>query len=165
MGAEMAPFTEWTESTGLPWHLLDHAPHRGVRDLLAEVNRLCSVWPAIYERDHEPTGFQWLEADDSDNSMFSFLRWGYAGGTAIACIANFTPVPRPGYRVGLPWSGEWDLLLDTDSPAWGGSGFGGYSLQGTRFTSTPEVAWQGQASSTVVDVPPLSVMWLGARRP
>ena len=97
MGAELAPFTEWNESTGLPWHLLDHAPHRGVRDLLADLNRLLpNDWPALYERDHEPTGFQWLDADDADHSMYSFLRWGYAGGTAVACVANFTPGAAPG---------------------------------------------------------------------
>ncbi len=165
MGAEMAPFTEWTESTGLPWHLLDHAPHRGVRDLLADLNRLCTEWPAIYERDHEPTGFQWLDADDSDHSMFAFLRWGYAGGTALACVANFTPVPRSNHLVGLPWAGEWQLLLDTDSPAWGGSGFSGYSIDGsTSFTATTATPWQHQPASAALDIPPLSVVWLGSRR-
>ena len=165
MGAELAPFTEWSESTGLPWHLLDHAPHRGVRDLLADLNRQAAAWPALYERDHEPTGFQWLDADDGDRSMYSFLRWGYAGGSAVACVANFTPVPRPGHLVGVPWAGEWELLVDTDSPAWGGSGFTGYSLDGTRLAASDEVAWQGQPASVAIDVPPLSVVWLGSRRP
>jgi 1,4-alpha-glucan branching enzyme len=165
MGAELAPFTEWNESTGLPWHLLDHAPHRGVRDLIADLNRRSNDWPALYERDHEPTGFQWLDADDADNSMYSFLRWGYAGGSAVACVANFTPVPRPGHRVGVPWAGQWELLIDTDSPAWGGSGFSGYSLEGTQFTAGTDVAWQGQPASVVVEVPPMSVVWLGSRRP
>ncbi len=164
MGAELAPFTEWNESTGLPWHLLDHAPHRGVRDLLTELNRRSDAWPAVYERDHEVTGFQWLDADDADNSMYSFLRWGYAGGAAVACVANFTPVPRPGHRVGVPWAGQWELLVDSDSPAWGGSGFSGYSLDGTQFTADTDIPWQGQPASIVVDLPPLSVVWLGSRR-
>ncbi|MFM2078687.1 MAG: 1,4-alpha-glucan branching enzyme [Actinomycetota bacterium] len=165
MGAELAPFTEWSESTGLPWHLLDHAPHRGVRDLLAELNRRCGAWPALYERDHDPMGFQWLDANDADNSMFSFLRWGHAGASAVACVANFTPVPRPGHRIGLPWAGQWELLMDSDSPAWGGSGFSGYSLEGTVFTAGTDIAWQHQPASVVVDVPPLSVVWLGSHRP
>ncbi len=164
MGAELAPFTEWSESTGLPWHLLDHAPHRGVRDLLAELNRRCGAWPALYERDHDPMGFQWLDADDADNSMFSFLRWGHAGASAVACVANFTPVPRPGHRIGVPWAGDWELLMDSDSPAWGGSGFSGYSLDGTVFPAGTDIAWQHQPASVVVDVPPLSVVWLGSRR-
>ncbi|MEI8237907.1 MAG: 1,4-alpha-glucan branching protein GlgB [Actinomycetota bacterium] len=165
MGGEMAPFTEWNESTGLPWHLLDHARHRGVRDLLVGLNRATVEWPAVYERDHEPMGFQWLDANDADASVYGFLRWGYAGGAAVACIANFTPVPHDSYRVGLPWEGEWQLLIDTDSPAWGGSGFSGYSLEGTQLAATAEVAWQGQPASTTVSLPPLSVIWLGARRP
>ena len=72
-----------------------------MRDLIADLNRRSTDWPALYERDHEPTGFQWLDANDADNSMYSFLRWGYAGGTAVACVANFTPVPRMGYRIGV----------------------------------------------------------------
>jgi 1,4-alpha-glucan branching enzyme len=164
MGAEIAPFSEWNEATGLPWHLLEHAPHRGVRDLLAELNRRAAQWPALYERDHEPTGFQWLDADDADHSVYSFLRWGHAGASAVACIANFTPVPRSGHRVGLPWAGKWELLLDSDSPAWGGSGFGGYTIEGTAFAGSVDVPWQGQPASAVFDLPPLSVVWLGARR-
>ena len=164
MGAELAPFTEWNEATGLPWHLLDFTPHRGVRDVLAELNRLVTVWPALHERDHEPTGFQWLDANDADHSVYAQLRWGYAGGTAVACVANFTPVPRPGYRLGLPWVGDWELLLDTDSAAWGGSGFAGFSLEGHSVTATSEVPWQGQQASVEIDLPPLSVLWLGARR-
>jgi len=165
MGAELAPFTEWAENSGLPWHLLDHAAHRGVRDLLAEINRRCGSWPALYERDHDPMGFQWLDADDAENSTFSFLRWGHAGASAVACVANFTPVPRAGHRVGVPWAGQWELLVDTDSPAWGGSGFSGYSLEGTMIPAAPDTSWQNQPASVVVDLPPLSVVWLGSRRP
>ena len=170
MGAEIAPFTEWNESTGLPWYLLDHAPHRGIRDLLAELNRVVAAWPALFERDHETSGFQWLEADDTVHSLFAFLRWGYAGGTAVAAVANFTPVPHSGYRIGLPWAGDWQVLLDSDSPNYGGSGFAGYDLEGLRtgsavVTATTEVAWQGQPASAVIEVPPLAVLWLGAARP
>ena len=133
MGAEIAPFTEWSESSGLPWHLLDFAPHRGVRDLLTDLNRRAEEWPCVHERDHEPTGFQWLEADSADESIYAFLRWGHGGGSSVACVANFTPVPRQGHRIGLPWSGEWQVLVDTDSPAWGGSGYAGYDVGGTWF--------------------------------
>ena len=163
MGAELAPFTEWNEAGGLPWHLLDHAPHRGVRDLLADLNRVAGEWPVLHERDHEPTGFQWLEADDVDQSVFGFLRWGYGGGTVLACVANFTPVPRPGYRVGLPWEGQWQLVMDTDAPVYGGSGYGPSEASGVH--ASTEVAWQGQPASAVVDLPPLAVRWLVARRP
>ena len=170
MGAEIAPFTEWNESTGLPWYLLDHAPHKGIRDLLAELNRVVTAWPAIYERDHEPTGFQWLDADDAESSVYACLRWGYAGGTAVAVAANFTPVPRPGYRIGVPWAGEWTVLLDSDSPNYGGSGFAGFDLEELRTgtavcEATSEIPWQGQPASVVIDLPPLAVLWVGAARP
>ena len=162
MGAELAPWTEWNDAGGLPWHLLDHAPHRGVRDLLAELNRVSSQWPSLWERDHEPTGFQWLDADDAVHSVFAFLRWGYAGGHAVACIANFTPVPRPGHRVGLPWPGDWQVLVDSDNGQFGGSGYRG---QLATVTASADNAWQGQPASAAFDLPPLGVVWLGAARP
>ncbi|MCU1502316.1 MAG: glgB [Ilumatobacteraceae bacterium] len=162
MGAEIAPFTEWNESTGLPWHLLEHAPHRGVHDLLVDLNRVAVEWPAMWERDHEPTGFQWLDADDAPESVYAFLRWGHAGASVVACVANFTPVPRPGYRVGLPWAGEWDVILDTDAAGYDGSGFRGDSATAT---ATTEITWQHQPASAVIDLPPLGVVLLGKRRP
>ncbi|MGZ4773267.1 MAG: alpha amylase C-terminal domain-containing protein, partial [Ilumatobacteraceae bacterium] len=162
MGAELAPWTEWNDAGGLPWHLLDHAPHRGVRDLLTELNRISTQWPSLWERDHEPTGFQWLDADDAVHSVFAFLRWGYAGAHAVACIANFTPVPRPGHRIGLPWAGNWQVLIDSDNGQFGGSGYRG---ELATVSSTVEHPWQGQPASAEFDLPPLGVVWLGAARP
>ena len=161
MGAELASWTEWNDSAGLPWHLLDHASHRGVRDLLVALNATADEWPAVWQRDHDHTGFQWLTADDAEHSIFAFLRWADEGEHALACIANFTPVPRPGYRVGLPWAGEWQVVVDTDAAKFGGSG-----SSGTRMTvGADPVAWQGQGSSASVDLAPLGVVWLAARRP
>jgi 1,4-alpha-glucan branching enzyme len=171
MGAELAPWHEWSESSSLPWHLLDHAQHRGVRDVLAALNRAAGEWPAVWERDHEPTGFQWLEADDADHSVYAFLRWANAGNHAVACIANFTPVPRPGYRVGVPWAGQWTRVVDTDHALFGGSGFAASNYDGTvpfheaTLAATTEVPWQGQSCSAIIDLPPLSVVWLAAHRP
>jgi 1,4-alpha-glucan branching enzyme len=162
MGAELAPWTEWNDAGGLPWHLLDYAPHRGVRDLLAELNRVAKAWRSLWERDHEPTGFQWLDADDAMHSVYAFLRWGHAGGQAVACVANFTPVPRQGYRVGLPWAGEWEVLVDSDAGQFGGSGYRGAA---PTVSATADVAWQSQPVSALIDLPPLGVTWLGAVRP
>jgi 1,4-alpha-glucan branching enzyme len=141
---------------------LDYAPHRGVRDLLAELNRVAKAWRSLWERDHEPTGFQWLDADDAMHSVYAFLRWGHAGGQAVACVANFTPVPRPGYRVGLPWAGEWEVLVDSDAGQFGGSGYRGAA---PTVSATADVAWQSQPVSALIDLPPLGVTWLGAVRP
>jgi 1,4-alpha-glucan branching enzyme len=162
MGAELAPWTEWNDAGGLPWHLLDHVPHRGVRDLLAELNRVAGQWRSLWERDHEPTGFQWLDADDALHSAYAFLRWGHAGSQAVACVANFTPVPRPGHRVGLPWPGEWRVLVDSDSGQFGGSGYRGGV---PTVSATTRFTWQGQPASAEFDLPPLGVVWLGAARP
>ncbi|MEX0848406.1 MAG: 1,4-alpha-glucan branching protein GlgB [Ilumatobacteraceae bacterium] len=162
MGAEMAPWTEWNDAASLPWHLLDHAPHRGVRDLLAALNAQADRWPAVWERDDDQGSFQWLDADDAEHSVYGFLRWAKGGLHAVACIANFTPVPRPGYRVGLPWDGAWEVVVDTDAPTFGGSGYaGGLASVG----ATTELTWQGQPASALVDIPPLSVVWLAAHRP
>ena len=161
MGAELAPFTEWNDDAGLPWHLLDHASHRGVRDLVSELNGVAATTPAIWERDHEPTGFQWLAADDAEHSVYAFLRWGHAGLSVVACVANFTPVPRPGYRVGVPWGGDWKVLLDSDALRFWGSGYRGDAAALPEHHGIP---WQGQPCSVEIDLPPLGVVWLGAAR-
>ncbi|MEY4229927.1 MAG: 1,4-alpha-glucan branching enzyme [Actinomycetota bacterium] len=161
MGAEMAPWTEWNDMASLPWHLLDHAPHRGVRDLLVSLNAQADRWPAVWERDHEHTSFQWLDADDAEHSIYAFIRWAERGAHAVVCIANFTPVPRPGYRVGLPWAGAWEVVVDTDAAPFGGSGSAG----GSPSVGAADHAWQGQPASALVDLPPLAVVWLAAHRP
>jgi 1,4-alpha-glucan branching enzyme len=161
MGTELAPWREWVESSPLPWHLLDHAPHRGVSALVQELNAAADAWPAIWRRDHDPGGFQWLDADDAEHSTYAFLRWDDDGRTVVACIANFTPVPRYGYRVGLPWGGEWQVVVDTDAPAWWGSGARG----GAPTLVAEEHGWQGQGSSVQLDLPPLAMVWLASTSP
>jgi 1,4-alpha-glucan branching enzyme len=133
-----------------------------VRDLLVTLNAQADSWPAVWERDHDETGFQWLDADNDHLSIFAFLRWAHAGAHAVACLANFTPVPRGGYRIGLPWPGSWQVVVDTDATRFGGGG----SL-GDRVVveATGDVPWQGQPASAVLDVPPLGVVWLAAHRP
>jgi 1,4-alpha-glucan branching enzyme len=163
MGAEMAPWTEWTEATSLPWHLLDHAPHRGVSELVTALNAAATDWVALWEQDDRPEGFQWLVADDADNSMYAHLRWARSGNEVVACVANFTPVPREGYRVGVPWKGTWDVIIDTDAPRYGGSGY--LAVEKSSPIATSDIPWQGQPCSIVIDVPPLAVLLIAARRP
>jgi len=162
MGAELASWQEWNDAAELPWHLLDHAPHRGIHDLLEAMNHEADRWPALWIRDTDPEGFRWLDADDADNSIYSFVRWDIDGVAAVVCIANLTPVPRLGYRVGVPWGGEWSVLLDTDAAAWWGSGHRG--TEALRLVAADQ-PWQGESSSTVLDVGPMSMIWLGARSP
>jgi 1,4-alpha-glucan branching enzyme len=162
MGGELAPWREWNAESELPWHLLDHPSHRGVHDLVVALNRVADDWPAVWRRDVEPTGFQWLDADDAAHSLYAFVRWGVEGSSAVVAIANFTPVPRPGYRVGLPWGGPWEVVVDTDDPAWWGSGHRG---DGAAVVTGVDEPWQSCGSSAVLDVGPMSVLWLAARSP
>ena len=161
MGAEIAPWEEWSETRGLPWHLLDSPEHRGVFDLLTRLNQLTEQWPALWERDRDPGGFQWLDANNAEQSVYAFLRWSHHGWSAVACITNLTPRPHGAQRVGVPWSGAWQVLVDTDARHFGGSGFG---RQDTDVEAV-DVGWHGQPHSVVVDIPPMSTMWLGAQRP
>ena len=157
MGAEIAPFTEWSELTGLPWHLLDQASHRGVFELLAALNATAAGWPAVWAHDTSAASFQWLDADDAQHSVYAFIRHGAAA--KVICVANFTPTPRPGYRIGAPQPGDWRVLIDTDGHRFGGSGYRGDEA---TVAADAGIAWQGQPASIVIDLPPLSVLWLGS---
>jgi 1,4-alpha-glucan branching enzyme len=125
-----------------------------VRDLVRELNLAVLNEPALWESDREPGGFRWLDADDAEHSVYSFVRFSADGSRAVACLANFTPVPREGYRLGLPYGGSWRTLLDTNATWFGGTGYGG-----TAGLETEPVAWHGYADSAVVTLPPLSVVW------
>jgi 1,4-alpha-glucan branching enzyme len=167
MGSELAPYSEWNADTSLPWDLLQWDAHRGVFSLVRELNRLAVDHPATWERDTDAGGFEWLDADDAENSVYAFVRWGLGGEHAVVCVANLTPVPRYGYLAGVPWTGEWTVVLDTDAAAWGGSGMRHASGDPVaRDTVLARgMAWQGQPSSIAVDLPPLGVLWLASRRP
>ena len=159
MGAELAPYTEWNEAHELSWDLLQHAVHRGVRDLVAELNGVTADWPALYERDHEADGFQWLEPDDARGCTYAFLRWGVNGNSAVACVANFSLESRADYRVGVPWAGRWRTLLNTDAVSFAGVGAG--PAGDLVATNQP---WNYQPASVVLTAPAASVVWLGSVR-
>ena len=166
MGSELASWQEWNDASELPWHLLDHAAHRGVHDVLQAMNTVADEWPALWSRDSDPGGFAWLDADDALHSVYAFVRWDVDGRSAVVCIANFTPVPRPGYRVGLPWGGEWQVVLDTDGAAWWGSGHRGDAGVVVEHVGDEDgESYQGQSTSAVVDLGPMSMIWLAATSP
>ena len=161
MGAELGMAQEWSENRGLPWHLDDEPAHRGLGRLLSDLSLVADQWPAMYQRDDEPGGFQWLDADDEAHSLYAFVRWADGGAHAVCCVANYTPVPRPGYRLGVPWAGSWTVVIDTDDPAYGGSGY----RRGVTEIDADEVPAQGQPWSVTVDVAPLGMVWLAAVSP
>lgn len=157
MGAELAQEREWSHDRELDWWLLDDPAHRGVRDLLRELNRLAAVQPALWALDTQPAGFEWIDADGAQHSVFAFLRREAdppPTRPGVVCAANLTPVPRHGYRIGLPAPGRWVDIVNTDDVRWGGSGV----IQPE--TSTDGTPWQGQPDSAVLTLGPLAVRWL-----
>jgi len=161
MGSELAPWSEWRHDRSLDWSLADHPSHSGVLELVRRLNGAAARHAPLWERDDDPTSFEWLEVEDADHSVYALLRWAGDGRAAVAAVANWTPVPRPGYRLGVPWGGEWQVLLDTDADEFWGSG-----ARGTSTSATAEpIPWQGRDHSLVVDLPPLAMVWFGADAP
>jgi 1,4-alpha-glucan branching enzyme len=154
MGGEFGQEHEWSHESSIEWHLLDDASHRGVSDLIRAINEVYRTQPALWQRDFTPDGFRWIDATDTDQSVLSFLRLS-AEGQPVACVANLTPVPHHGYRIGLPAGGRWLELLNTDAVEFGGSGLGN-----TGAVDAEEHAWHGLDYSASLTLPPLAVLWL-----
>jgi 1,4-alpha-glucan branching enzyme len=158
MGGELGQEREWSHDRQLDWWILDRwEAHRRLCLLLQALNREYRASPALWQDDSNPAGFEWIDANDADQSVLSFLRLRAEGGVGdtVACVANFTPVPRYGYRVGLPAPGRWREILNTDAIEWGGSGVGNYGA-----VEATEITWHGQTWSAALTLPPLGVLWL-----
>ncbi len=156
MGGEIAQRAEWDHDRSLDWHLLGMGPHhRGVQSLVRDLNRLYRATPALWELDAAPEGFQWMDCDDAEQSVVSFCRFSRERRSVALCVVNFTPVPRDGYRVGVPRPGFYREALNTDSRFYGGSDLG----NGGGVASEP-VSWHGQPYSVSLRLPPLSAVWL-----
>jgi 1,4-alpha-glucan branching enzyme len=155
MGGEFGQWREWNHDTSLDWHLCENEPHRGLQRLIRDLNRIYREEPALHEVDFDWSGFQWIDFSDSDNSIIAYLRKAKTLQAAIVCLCNFTPVPRHGYRVGVPEPGWYRELINTDGMAYGGSniGNGGGIL-------AAEVPSHGFPYSLSVTLPPLSILWL-----
>ncbi len=154
MGGEIAQWREWHHDESLDWHLLEHAPHEGVRRLVADLNRAYRAEPALHENDCDAAGFEWVDCADWQGSILSFLRRGKRGETVLVAL-NFTPVPRPGYRIGVPSGGRWCELLNTDAVEYGGSGMG--NLGSVPAEATPR---HGREFSLPLLLPPLAAVFL-----
>ena len=158
MGGELGQEREWSHDRQLDWWVLDEwEDHRRLGLLLEALNRIYQETPALWQGDASPAGFEWIDANDADQSVLSFLRLRAEGGVgdAVACVANFTPVPRYGYRVGLPAPGRWREVVNTDAIDWGGSGVGNHGA-----VDASDVSWHGQTWSAPLTLPPLGVLWL-----
>ena len=123
MGQEFAQRQEWSEARALDWHLLQYAPHEGMRSLVRDLNRAYRARPALHARDCEPDGFKWLVVDDRERSVFAWARMA-PGARPVVVVSNFTPIPRQDYRLPLPKAGRWREIVNTDAEAYGGTGRG-----------------------------------------
>ncbi len=155
MGTEIAQSNEWNHDAQLPWHLLQYPKHAGQQRLIHDLNHLYRHEPALYQADYEQTGFRWLDHNDADNSIFAWLRADKEGKQAIVVACNFTPVPRLEYRIGVPATGHYRVVLNTDSEYYWGSNYD----VGLVFAAEP-TPWQGMAHSIVLDLPPLATLFI-----
>ena len=157
MGCEIGQWREWSHDRQLDWYLLQYDEHRGVRDLLRDLNNLHQQQPALHQRDDRADGFQWLIGDDSSNSVYAWLRRG-EDGALVLVVHNFTPVVRSDYRVGVPEAGGWKVLLNSDAHQYSGSGAGSYG----ELHSDHEQS-HGQPCSLLLELPPLGTLFIGTQ--
>jgi 1,4-alpha-glucan branching enzyme len=154
MGGEFGQWREWNHETGLDWHLLDVTQNSGLARFVQDVNRLYREKPAMHELDFEADGFRWVDANDSEQSVISFLRRARDPAKQVLAAFNFTPVPRHGYRLGVPAAGFWREILNSDAELYGGAGMG--NLGGVESAST---AWHGMPNQVAVTIPPLAAVF------
>ncbi|MGE0518374.1 MAG: 1,4-alpha-glucan branching protein GlgB [Candidatus Binatia bacterium] len=155
MGGEFAQRSEWRHDHSLDWHLLQYAPHQGVQRWVRDLNRVYTSEPSLHELEHQWAGFEWIDANDSDASVISYLRRGTSPDSAVLAVLNFTTVSRQGYRVGVPWGGRWEELLNSDAHEYGGSGQGNFG--GVDAEPAP---CHGRPFTLRLTVPPLGAVIL-----
>jgi len=159
MGSELAQKEEWKASESLPWHLLDAPEHAGVQAVVRDLNRVYREQPALWSVDFDPAGFYWIEHSAGDANVIAFARQTADGDQTVVFIANFSPVVRDGYRIGLPTPGAWTEVLNTDSRFYGGSDVGN-----PLGVVAEELAWNGQPYSAQLTLPPLGGLLLVPER-
>ncbi|HNZ21715.1 MAG TPA: 1,4-alpha-glucan branching protein GlgB [Polyangiaceae bacterium] len=155
MGMEFGQWNEWDHNRGLDWHLLSYAPHQGLQRWLKDLHALYRSEPALTQLDYAPEGFRWIDCHDTDNSVYSYLRYAKDQSRYVVVVCNFTPVPREGYRIGVPEPGWYAERLNSDSGIYGGSNMG--NAGGLQAEPTP---WQGFDWSISLTVPPLACLIL-----
>ncbi len=154
MGGEFGQWREWSHERELDWELLGHPAHRGVQRWVEDLNRMYRAETALHELDCSPAGFEWIDANDADNSVATFLRRGRDPDDVVLAAFNFTPVPRHGYRVGVPIGGAWSEIANGDAVVYGGSGLGNLG----RVEARPSPS-HGRPHSLLLTLPPLAAVF------
>jgi len=157
MGTELAPWNEWNHDASLDWHLADDPMRQAFARFLADLGQIYRSAPALWRRDHEPGGFNWIDCSDRDNSVISYLRWD--GRDHLVVVLNLTPVPRDDYRIGVPSAGRYIVRFSSDGREYGGSD---YYVPGAL--ETEALAYHGQPQSLRLTLPPLGGLVLAPDR-
>ena len=159
MGGELGQWREWNDDQSLDWHLLDEPAHKGIRTLLADLNRLYHAEPALWEADIEPAGFEWIDANNAAENIVAFIRHAPAAKRQIVCVCNFSNVTRTAYRLALPSKGNYRVILNTDAAVYDGRGY--VELD---FIEAEAAPLHLRPYSALIDLPPLSAIWLAVPR-
>jgi 1,4-alpha-glucan branching enzyme len=175
MGGEFGQWREWNETESLDWHLLEEPVHKGIQDLIRDLNKIYQKKKALWEVDGEPEGFQWIDANNASENIVSFMRRSLskndfagtdaspltsvsrAAGRELICVGNFAPVLRENHQLGLPRKGTYRLIANTDALAYGGSG-----VKLPKSIKAEEKPIHGQPYSAAITLPPLAMLWFEA---
>lgn len=153
MGGEFGQWSEWSHDRSLDWHLSQWGRHSGIQLYVTDLNRHYATIPALHEHDFDPSGFEWIDCNDWENSILTFIRKGNDEKDTVLAACNFTPVPRDAYRVGVPFEGSWKEICNSDAVEYGGSGIGN---GGGVYTQ--EQTWHGRKHSILITLPPLGMI-------
>ncbi len=159
MGGEIGQWGEWAHDRSLEWHLLQYRSHAGLQRWVADLNRLYRDEPTLHERDLNPLGFEWIDCNDADASVVNLIRKGKSSDDIVLVACNFTPVPRPNYRVGAPRGGFWRELLNSDAAEYGGAGWGNFG--GVEAVPIP---LHGRSHSVTLTMPPMAALFFKSER-
>ena len=154
MGGEFGQWREWNETESLDWHLLEDPAHKGVQNLISDLNRIYQKKNPLWEVDGQPEGFQWIDANNASENIVSFIRRSPSTGRELICVGNFAPVLRESHQLGLPRKGTYRLIANTDDGIYGGTG-----VKLPKSIKAEEKPIHGQPFSVVVLLPPLSTLW------
>jgi 1,4-alpha-glucan branching enzyme len=157
MGAEFGQWREWNHDVQLNWELLENERHNGLHKWVRDLLHFYGTHPQLYEVDYDWKGFEWIDCNDHERSVISFLRFGKDRNRAVLVVCNFTPVPRHQYRIGVPWGGTWAEELNSDAGVYGGSGMGNYGG-----VTAEDVPAHGRPHSLNLTLPPLAVLFFTA---
>jgi 1,4-alpha-glucan branching enzyme len=155
MGGEFGQWREWSEERELDWYVRGEHDHAGLEQLVADVNRAYREQPALWRRDHEPAGFQWIDPNNADDNVLSFIRHSDGGHAPMVCVTNLSPLPREHLRIGLPLAGAWREVLNTDAAVYGGGNIGNLGV-----IEAIDLPWHGLPASAQIVAPPLATLWL-----